>query len=186
MGRGDTFVRRDRYTGKMNEEDAFGRFRMTEEYEKAFQTLKGKIGFVPLEKLMDLVRRYTNEDPTNPKKPFARELRQAVIEQLGIESVEAMDRVKFYSAVGTHADVFEGVDAWMEYIDEEVGPVVVTLDITINPNKDEWKADVIIPEVADESDGEKLIEDAEKFGAMVVSKLQDKISYKENRIRKAA
>ncbi|MBI2474887.1 hypothetical protein HYV69_00455 [Candidatus Uhrbacteria bacterium] len=175
MGIGDVRGQRG-YTGDMLQNDAFGRVDVSKEHEEAFRIMKDKYGFLSLDKLLDLVRRYTREDPTNPKKPFARELRQAVIEQLGIETVEDMDRVKFYSAVGTHADILEGVDAWIEYTDDDAGRVVVTLDITKNPNKDSWKADVIIPEVADESDEDGLVEDAEKFGEMVVEKLQKKIS----------
>ncbi len=85
--------------------------------------------------------------------------------------VPDVDKVlRFYTAVGSTLDILHGVDGLFE-----LGEYIVTVDLTLNPNKIEGKADVII--LADEEEGlnEKAIqiassEIAEKFKQKIETK----------------
>ncbi|MBI5369797.1 hypothetical protein HZA85_01205 [Candidatus Uhrbacteria bacterium] len=176
MSRGDTRGPREFYTGKMNERDVLGAAPLTPEFRRAYQERANERGYLPYGASFDLVRRYTNQDPHQPAKPFASELRLAVADALGLETDEDLERVTFYTAVGTPADVYHGVDGWIEYQTPDGKRLIVTLDVTKNPNKDEWKADVIIPEVTDPSENENaFLAQVEKFGGMVASKLEEQM-----------
>lgn len=180
MWKGDVRGSGGMYSGRMLERDVFGVFKPSPEFLAAYRKKATESGYVPREVSIELIRLYGKEDPLNPKKPFAHELRQQVIEGLDLQTTEEMDRVKFYSAVETAADVFHGIDGWIEYESPEMGRIVVTIDVTKNPNKDSWKADVMIPEVADPE------EDEEKFMEGVEAAAQDIVSIIEKSLRKKA
>ena len=146
---------RDFYSGRMNEQDVLGEFKPTPEGLKAFRAEAQEGGYLTRGRAIELIRQYTKEDPTNPNKPFAKELRLAVIDQLGLEDDEDLDRVRFYSAVGTPLDVFHGVDGWIEFVLEKGVSRMVTLDVTMDPGKLEHKADVIVQQIPDPSESEK-------------------------------
>ena len=151
----------------------FGSFRPNKDFEAARRAMATETGYVKYEPALDLVRKYGKQDPLNPAKPFSKELRQAVIEELGLETTEEMDRVRFYSAVGTPADRFHGVDGWIEYDTPDGRRLVVTVDVTKNPNKESWKADVIIPEVTDPSESEsEFLSQAEQYAREITERLQ--------------
>ncbi|MBI4714269.1 hypothetical protein HY771_03755 [Candidatus Uhrbacteria bacterium] len=169
--------RRDFYTGRMNETDVFGRFRPSKDFEDAYRAIAKENGFVAYKTALDLVRKHTDQDPVNPIQPFAKELRIAVIDALSLETEEQMDRLKFYTAVGTAADIFHGIDGWFEYTDDDGNKIIVTLDVTTNPKKETWKADVIIQEVADPSEDEnRFIADAERYAKEIVKQFEVKMS----------
>lgn len=168
----------DFYTGKMNERDVFGSFLPSQKFLDAYRAVAKKNGYVGYEAALDLVRNHGIQDPLNPDKPFANELRLAVIEALGLETEKDMDRVKFFTAVETPADQFHGIDGWIEYETEDGRRIVVTVDVTKNPNKDAWKADVIIPEITDPSVDEDLfLQQAETYGGQVVDYIQDRTRF---------
>ncbi len=167
---------REFYSGRMNEADVFGRFRPTPEFAAAFRAKAKENGYVGYEAALDLVRQYGQQDPLNPDKPFANELRQAVIEALELETEQEMDRVRFYSAIGTPADKWHGIDGWIEYQTPQGRKIIVTVDVTQNPNKDVWKADVIIPGVTNPSENEdRFIKEAEQYGKEVVSHIEERL-----------
>ncbi len=170
----------------MNEKDTFGEFKATKAYRDAFQKAANIDGYLPRDGSLAIVRDFSKEDPTNPKKPFANELRMAIIEELGLETVEEMDRVKFFSAVGkTSADIYHGIDAWVEYDFGDGRRAIVTLDATKNTAKQSAKADVVIQEITDPSEDEgKFIEQAEQYGSEVARMLQERI--REQKLRDAA
>lgn len=156
MGAGDRKKGpRDFYSGRLNEGDVLGEFRATPEGIRAFRAAVDKRGYMTPGDAMGLIRKFTKGDPTNPSQPFARELRLAVIEQLGLEDEQDMDRVRFFSAVGTPLDVFHGIDGWIEFVPDQGPPRIVTLDVTLDPGKEEHKADIIVQEVPDPSEDEK-------------------------------
>lgn len=53
--------------------------------------------------------------------------------------VQHMTDLKVYPAFGSPLDVFHGVDLFFEYCGK-----ICTVDLTINPNKDNYKANVIV------------------------------------------
>ena len=79
-------------------------------------------------------------DPTDPDRPFANDLHATIAEEI---TPEDYSRLRLYTAIDSALDLKFGVDAFVE-LDKEEGTVSVTLDATTNPNKDEYKADVII------------------------------------------
>jgi len=185
MYRGDSRDRRG-YTGRMNEEDLFGKFRPSKSYEAAYRAKADERGRVDEKTALDLVRKHTLQDPLNPEQPFARQLYLNLMKAMGIEN-DKNRKLKFYNAVKTPADHLWGIDGWFEYIDDDGQRVIVTMDATINPNKDEWKADVIIPEVADQSESEsRFFEDAKTYAAEVMRQFEIKLNTKDERLREAA
>ena len=79
---------------------------------------------------------------SDPVPRFAADLFATVAERL---CPEDYSKLKLYGAVNTPFDLFHGVDAFFEYEGR-----IVTLDLTLNEKKDEYKADFIInPEKTD-------------------------------------
>jgi hypothetical protein len=76
---------------------------------------------------LDEVKRFQPEYKTN----FVRMLEGLLTRRLGVE-------IRFYTAVYSALDIFHGVDAFIE-----IGEVIVTVDVTINPQKTAAKADVV-------------------------------------------
>ena len=64
----------------------------------------------------------------------AAKLSMMVTEQLG-------KPVRFYTAVKSCADIMHGIDGFFEI---EGGAIIVTVDLTLNSNKDACKADLLI------------------------------------------
>ncbi len=174
MAKGDFRGPRDYYSGRMNERDALGEFQRSPAFVKAYRAAANERGYTNYHDSMSLVVDHYQGDPTNPTKPLARELRMAVIEELGLEDDADMDRIKFYSALGTPLDVFHGVDAWIEFIPENGVPRRVTIDVTLDPSKETHKADVIIQEVPDPSENEKRFLKIvyENYGPQLADKLR--------------
>ncbi len=73
-------------------------------------------------------------DPTDPKNEFAADVMVRVEKILDADDGE----VSFYTAVGTPLDRYHGIDGWFEYRGN-----IVTIDITTNPNKETYKADIV-------------------------------------------
>ena len=145
---------RESYFGRELETDIFGKPKFATEYSAALKRYArdSKNGFLPYEVAQQLIREFYLDDPTDPSKEFAKDLRLEVCERFELDDDEA-DAVKFYSAVGTPLDLFHGVDAWMEIDlgDDRRGRfhVEVTLDATLNASKlrEGHKADVIVGDV---------------------------------------
>jgi len=128
------------------------------EYQKALRLAKEKEakfgkegGYLRFRTALELVKKFQPSDPTNPQKPFARELRIALQDILKLETPEDYDRVKFYTAVGTPLDIFHGVDAFVEFEKEnpetkKVDVYRATFDFTTNPQKQGYKSDIVVQE----------------------------------------
>ncbi|MEX0651917.1 MAG: hypothetical protein WD509_02365 [Candidatus Paceibacterota bacterium] len=73
------------------------------------------------------------------------------------------DEARFFTAVGTSLDVHQGIDGFFEF-----NGVVVTIDVTMNPDKETWKADRIVhPED---------LEDIPHLVGRIVKQMQIKLS----------
>jgi len=153
----ESFSSREKYTGAMHEEDLLG----TVSREKYLASL-GKTGksageYVPYSRAVELVRASQKGDPTNPDRPLAKDLRIGVIEALeerGVLKPGEEDRVKYFTAVGTHLDVFHKTDAFIEFENPKTRHRdMVTLDISLKSGdvkRDEGaRADVILTDVPD-------------------------------------
>jgi len=112
--------------------------------------------YLPYTRAMAVAREHPAWDPTDPDPRQANDLHAWVCEGLGVEDYS---QVCFYSALGTPLDRFHGVDCWFE-----VGGRVVTIDLTTDPSKERYKADVVLhPE--DLEDGGKAV--AEHISALL-------------------
>ena len=175
-------------SGRMNELDTFGKFLAKEGYQQALEAVEtGEKKYVNHSDSLDLIRRFATEDPTNPTKQFTRELRLAVIDALKLEEDEDLDRVRFFTAVGTPADIFHGIDGWIEYVQPNGKTVLVTLDTSLRKKEEgEFKADFIIPEIADAvTDGELFDSQVATYGGTIAQRIKDNLESARPRRRAA-
>ncbi len=189
MARGDTRGPRDFYSGRLNERDALGDFKRTPAFMRAYRAAANERGYVNYRQSVELVEQHYEGDPTNPAKPLANELRMAVIDELGLETDADMDRIKFFTAIGTPLDHFHGVDAWIEFVPEVGPPRRVTIDVTLNPNKETHKADVIVQEFPDPSENEERFMELvyDKYAPQLADKLRPAVNMMmRRRTRKAS
>lgn len=100
--------------------------------------------YIRFRKALDLAKKFQPYDPANPDKHFARDIRIELQDLLGLTTEEEMDRVKFYTAVGSPLDKRHSVDAFIEYTDETGETVRATFDLTTNPQKQAYKTDIVI------------------------------------------
>lgn len=107
------------YTGKILEEEILGSCTVSTE------------GYLRFREAMEVARRSQPRTLTHE----GRQLRDGVAQELGVRSSE----VAMYPGVGTPLDRFHGIDGWFEW-----QGIVVTVDVTMNPHKDEYKARVIV------------------------------------------
>lgn len=117
------------------------------EYQAALRKIQEEAGgeYVNFKKAVELTKQFQPYDPLNPDKPFARDVRIALQDYLGLITEKEMDKVKFYTASKTPLDKFHGIDAFIEYAENpKIKPWQVTFDLTMNPHKKAYKADIVI------------------------------------------
>lgn len=99
--------------------------------------------YMPFQQSLRLIRENQPWDPTDPSTRQGEDLHCRVALALGLED---FSELSLLSAIGTPLDLFHGVDAVFQWKGR-----IVTVDLTTNPYKDSYRADVILrPE--DESD----------------------------------
>lgn len=174
------------YTGRMHEGDFLPHIKKDASYYKIFGELatreaiaeakrkheefvKGPIVITPdnefsiylnMPDSMELVRKTQEDNPINPKKEFARDLRLEVAELLEFESDDDLKRVRVYGAVETPLDIKHGTDGFIEYVDVRGKTHIYRFDLTANPMKSEdkfnKKGSLIIGEIPDPQHETKL------------------------------
>lgn len=128
------------YTGHLAEGEVLGETKLEQkEKEKEYEG-----DYLTFKQAVDLVKE-TNfqpfKDPTNPhEKPFPHDVHATLIDLLSLDSYE---QVRFYTAVGSYLDKKHGIDAFYELDLGEGESVRATLDMTQNPHKHDYKADVV-------------------------------------------
>ncbi len=159
-------------SGKIHETFLLGEVRKDDpEYKKVMQELgaDGR-GYLPFTQALELTKRFQpliktenrwthqpqleEQDPANPEKGFPRDLREAIIIALKLETTEDMDRVKYYTAVGSPLDHFHGIDAFVVLEGKNPGDPsrMATFDVTLKTEvsaKRDAKANIIIRELED-------------------------------------
>jgi hypothetical protein len=121
----------------------------------------------------ELYKKYFLDDPTNPPKEHAQNLRIAVIDALGLQP-EEYDRVTLYSTVDNNViDHGFGTDAFIEFKDPKTGKVRrVTIDLSLR-EKEQLKADVLIGEMPDAvQEEDAYLEAIEEAGHKIAMRLQ--------------
>ncbi|MBD3282275.1 MAG: hypothetical protein GF387_01565 [Candidatus Portnoybacteria bacterium] len=119
---------------------------------------------------------YPKEEAINPmpKSKWSTDLFNMVLESLDLDPEKLEDQgLHFYKTTGSILDRM-GVDAMFTYKDPETKKEkTVTIDITENPNKDTYKADIIIykpPTRSDQEYEQRMNEIAEE----IAKKLKEK------------
>lgn len=97
--------------------------------------------YVPFMKCVELVKANQPRrwNPSRPPTISANVLQYLVAEALGLS--EDRDQVKLYTALRSPLDRFHGVDCFVEYNNK-----IATIDLTVNPHKDSYKADFVLSE----------------------------------------
>lgn len=172
------------YTGKIIESESVGKNWALIEHEK-------DIEYLSYEEAMDNVRRFQSETnhPYRPEKPSAKRFplvrgwHDKVGTELGLSEDDMENgKLKFFTAIDSILDKKHGIDGFMELELTDGQTIQVTLDITTNPQKVSYKAEVMIeiPEDGydydDSEDQKKMRELIEFHGEQIVNIFQDKIS----------
>lgn len=183
------------YTGPEYEGDLLSRMPISNpSYRKELLALQEKVmgqGYrpkrensLPFREAVEITKRFQPGDPTNPEQDFAREMRLALAEKLGLDSDEQMDQLKFFTSVRGPLDL-HGIDAFFtfSYLDNEgrTKECMVSLDVTRNPKKDDSRADVLIAgDVPDPSDAgfneKEYLAIIEKYAAQCAGIIKEKIN----------
>jgi hypothetical protein len=159
------------YTGKLGESELLG----NTERERL-----GELKYRPYKTAVEIAKRVQRGSsdsesaisPSDPETPFANNLHATIAENLNLDNYEHLG---YYSALGTELDRFHGVDAFFEL--RVVGrrdPLRVTVDLTFNPHKDEYKADIIL--FVDEDDLDLTDQEGNERYQALIQRSADKIA----------
>jgi hypothetical protein len=121
-------------TGGIVEEELFGK----SQYEGVTHLDYSDYKYITWRGSFDMLKEMQPSDPTEPAPDFANTVHYYIFEGLGIDASD----LKFFTAVKSPLDKFHGIDGWFE-IGEGRNLKRVTVDITLNENKDEHKADIV-------------------------------------------
>lgn len=185
MRRHEQFISADERSGKLNETFLLGEVRKNDpEYAKALKRLGADAkGYLPFTLAMELVEMFQPidskthklSDPTNPEKRFANDLRVQIADKLGLETSEELDRLKYYTAIGSPLDFFHGVDAFVILEGKRPSDPKrwATFDFTLRTEasaKANAKADVIIRNL--DPDSKKVLEQIDEIAGQAAACLK--------------
>ena len=157
---------------------------------------KGKTNnYVGFDDGVELAKKFQPYDPTNPNKPFARDIRielMDILQKNGLItfSDEDQDRIKFYTLVDTGVDKMSGIDSILEFKSLSGKIYPVNFDLTINPYKVSKDADVIVhtmayPKNDQESSKEYIAQIKNIYGPKVFEFISMKMKLDEDKKNEA-
>ncbi len=167
-----------KYRGREFEADMLGEIDIFDpKFQRALKEIVERVGkrYVPYKDALDLARQFQSGDPKNPKKDFLRELRLAVAKRLGYETDEQLDRIGAYTALKSPLDVFHGVDGFIEVKEPNRPAEVVTLDLSLNPDKiaKGAKADIVVGDLPDADEDEAAyLKELASLAEVIVAKIR--------------
>ena len=134
------YEKKSGYTGDIVEGEVLGQ--VTPEQKELEQHFEGR--YITFEEAADLVRPEACQpfkDPANPKeKPFPRDVHDVVASGMGLKNSR---QLRYFTGAGKSMLDKMGVDAFYELDLGNGENIRATLDITQNPNKEDYKADVV-------------------------------------------
>jgi hypothetical protein len=176
-------------SGAYHERDAFGMPMVNrEKYDQLYSEMKAKhvsdspermgVAYLPRKEAMDLI--LETALPLKPKQPFIVGLRDKIVQKLGVEDPKS---VRVFSAVKTPLDIYHGVDAFVRYTPTQGKPIDVTLDITEQSSKENFKADVVLTSIeVDPDHNRRQFDNSVAFAAEdVVSRIKKELALREQR-----
>jgi hypothetical protein len=129
-----------RYRGMEEEESLLGH---KLDWKNLLETNKISCEKRPFVTWQKIIQNIYPEDPTMPKKKWSKDLYNFVAEKLGLD-IDDMENLKFYRTLGTDLDRM-GVDCFFVFNNPITKKEAdFTIDLTINPQKDEAKANMVI------------------------------------------
>jgi len=179
--------------GKMNIEDPTFPLelnKLQEKVKKRGYQIKQK-NSLPFKEAVEISKKFQTWDPQSPNKEFARELRLALAERLGLETNEQLENLKIYSAVGGPLDS-HGIDCFIAFNSPGGKEYIVTYDVTKNPDKEIPKgADLLIEgEIPDPSDKDysekKFLETIDNYAAQSAIVLKQKMEKQQQEFERRA
>ena len=145
-------------------------------YQKELQKIAKPNGFVFYRDALKLAKNFQPGDPRNPDRGFARDLRIEILDELGLTDEKDMDRLEFFTAVGSPLDKWHGVDGFFELKQKFGASLRVTIDAaTVDEHEkiargQNLKADILISAKELHLDNEnKLGEDLKRTAKQIVA-----------------
>ncbi len=156
--------------GRLLEHDLLGEVKIPNELSDAEKR------YMKYNEAVSWVKNHQPGESTNPRAPFANELRIELLDLLGLERPEQFNKVHFYTAVGSHLDYFHGVDAFFEFdADNNLPKGRVSLGVTLRDKSgDSLKTDIEIWAPADGIDetDKKFTSQVRKVAQAIVARLK--------------
>lgn len=144
-------------SGRLHEESLFGSADLGENRPDSEELKRLIDRYLPYGQALELAKKLQKNEPTAPTKPFLRDLREAVADELGLATTEDLENLKAYTAVGTPLDKLHGVDAFISVRDADGFEATATLDATLREEKLQGelpsRSDILIGEIIDPTDG---------------------------------
>lgn len=146
------------------------------QYQAELKKVTKPNGFVFYRDALSLAKKFQSGDPRNPERGFARDLRIEILDELGLTDEKDMDRLEFYTAVGSPFDQWHGIDAFFEFRQKLGSPLRATVDATVVTELEKIargqdpKADILISEKELHLDDEtKLENELKRIAKLVVA-----------------
>jgi len=118
------------------------------DWEKIFAKNKVSPETLGYEQCEKIIRELYPDDPTMPKKKWGKDLYNFVADKLRLD-MENPEGLYFYSSLGSPLDKM-GVDCFFVYTNPQTKKeATFTIDLTANPKKDEYRADLVMGEMPD-------------------------------------
>lgn len=123
---------------------------------------------------IELFKKYYPLKPQSPEKKWGKDIFDFTAKELGLD-IEKPEGLSFYNATGSGLD-YRGIDCFFVFKNPETKKeAFITIDISGNPKKDEWKADKVLHEFPDWRFKEKeYIEEMEERAKEIAKVLKSK------------
>jgi len=130
-----------------------------------------------LKQWVELFKKAYPLDPQSPKKKWSKDIFDFTAKELGLD-IEEPEGLSFYNATGSGLD-FRGIDCFFVFKNPKTKKeAFVTIDLTKEEKKDEWKADFVLHEFPDyrpeSGQYDQYIEEMEKRTEEIAEKLKNK------------
>jgi hypothetical protein len=130
----------------------------------------------PFREWIQIVQDIYPENPIVPQRKWGKDLYNFVADKLELD-IDDIESLKFYKTLGTDLDKM-GVDCFFIFKNPETGKeAIFTIDITVNPQKDEAKSDMTIKtdEIPDHrKDEENYIQEMQQLADHIAEALKSK------------
>jgi hypothetical protein len=112
------------------------------------------------------------DDPTMPKQKWGKDLYNFVADKLNLD-LEEPQGLCFYNSLGSVLDKM-GIDCFFTYKNQKTGKdAIFTIDLTTNPQKEQYKADLVVGEIPDHhKNPEDYALELEKIADQIADKLK--------------